>query len=161
MDCSNTCAMRVCHPGPEAFQRAIVSGGSRNDRSLRALGNFGRPLRTSFCPSYRLAPEIHDSVISGGSTGLAEVRPEPFRFALMAMSHADDASGRASRRPDKNDESGIEPANRNETRLAVVSSIVDACEVESDEDLTGTAHVESALLQRLGTFRSVAGDAHD
>jgi len=100
-------------------------------------------------------------VISGGSVALAEVRPEPFRFTFMAMSQADDASGRPWRSPDKGDEPGIEPANRHETRLAVVDSIVDAREVEARKDLAGTKHVESPLLQRLGTFRRIAGDTHD
>ena len=35
--------MRVCHPGPVAFQRARVSGGRRKEISVRALPVFGRP----------------------------------------------------------------------------------------------------------------------
>lgn len=35
--------MRVCQPGPVAFQRARVSGGKRKEISVRALPLFGRP----------------------------------------------------------------------------------------------------------------------
>ena len=35
--------MRVCHPGPVAFQRANVSGGNRIEIDVRALPDFGRP----------------------------------------------------------------------------------------------------------------------
>jgi hypothetical protein len=44
-------------------------------------------------------------VISGGSLVGVEVRPEPFRFSLMTMPHADDAPGRTARRPDEHDQS--------------------------------------------------------
>ena len=35
--------MRVCQPGPVAFQRASVSGGRRSEIARRALSDFGRP----------------------------------------------------------------------------------------------------------------------
>ena len=115
----------------------------------------------SLAPSLRSAPEIQASVISGGSAVFAEVRPEPFRFAFMTVSHADDASGRPAGSPDKNDESSVEPTNRHETRLAVVAPIVNACEVKARKDLACTAHVGFPVLQRLGTFRRIAGDAQE
>ena len=123
----------------------MVSGGSRNDSSFRAFGNFGRPLLTSFVPSYTSAPAIQASVISGGSEDLAEVRPEPFRFALMTMSHADDASGRSPRSPDKDDESGLEPTHRNEARLTVIFAIVNASEVEPRKHFVGATHIETPI----------------
>jgi len=115
----------------------MISGGSRSDRGLRAFANFGRPLRMSLVPSFRSAPEIQACVISGGSAVLAEVRPEPFRFAFMTVSHADDASGRPAGSPDKNDASSVEPTNRHETRLAAVAPIVNACEVKARKDGAG------------------------
>jgi hypothetical protein len=36
-------AIRVCQPGPVAFQRANVSGGKRREINVRALPDFGRP----------------------------------------------------------------------------------------------------------------------
>jgi len=35
--------MRVCQPGPVAFQRANVSGGRRIEIDVRAVPDFGRP----------------------------------------------------------------------------------------------------------------------
>lgn len=35
--------MRVCQPGPVAFHRAKVSGGTRREIDVRALPDFGRP----------------------------------------------------------------------------------------------------------------------
>jgi hypothetical protein len=39
----NASAIRVCQPGPVAFQRANVSGGNRREIDVRALPDFGRP----------------------------------------------------------------------------------------------------------------------
>jgi hypothetical protein len=50
VDCSSTLAMRVCQPGPVAFQEAITWGGNRRDRSCRGCCSLGRPRRTSFLP---------------------------------------------------------------------------------------------------------------
>jgi hypothetical protein len=36
-------AIRVCQPGPVAFQRSITSAGNRNVRSFRGLAATGRP----------------------------------------------------------------------------------------------------------------------
>ena len=41
--------MRVCQPGPVAFQRANVLGGRRNEMETRALPVFGRPRGLSIC----------------------------------------------------------------------------------------------------------------
>ena len=40
----NASAIRVCQPGPVAFQRANVSGGKRIEIDVRALPDFGRPV---------------------------------------------------------------------------------------------------------------------
>ena len=40
---SSASAIRVCHPGPVAFQRAKVSGGRRIEIDVRATPVFGRP----------------------------------------------------------------------------------------------------------------------
>ena len=37
----NASAIRVCQPGPVAFQRANVSGGNRIEIDVRALPDFG------------------------------------------------------------------------------------------------------------------------
>jgi len=160
VDFSSTSAILVCQPGPVAFQLAITSGGNRNDSSRRGCCDLGRPLRTSFSPRYMSAPAIHSSVISGGSLAGGEVRPEPFRFALMTMPHADDAPGRTSWRPDKHDQSRIEHPDRHKSRLTVVEAVIDAREVNAREDLLRPAHVETPLCQRALPLRRVTGDAH-
>jgi hypothetical protein len=52
-----TFAIRVCQPGPVAFQRANVSGGRRNDIDVRALPDFGRPRGFSISAA-AVAPKI-------------------------------------------------------------------------------------------------------
>lgn len=78
----------------------------------------------------------------------------------MTMSHADDASGMSTRCPDKGNESSVEPADRYESGLSIVSSIIYAREVEPGKNLTGAQHVESAISKRVLAFGGVAGYAH-
>ena len=47
---SNTSAMRVCQPGPDAFQLAMTSGGKRIESSFLGFSSLGRPRRTSCLP---------------------------------------------------------------------------------------------------------------
>lgn len=67
--------MRVCHPGPVAFQRASVSGGKRMEIDVRAVPDFGRPRGFS----NRLAAGAPNT---SGSTSLAG-----FAFANVAFVH--------------------------------------------------------------------------
>jgi hypothetical protein len=97
----------------------------------------GRPRRTSFVPWRKSAPTTHSLVISGASS-LGEVLTERFRFALMAVPHANDSPG-----------------------SAVVKAIIYAGEVIPGKDLFGPAHIEPPLLQRALTLRGIAGDAHE
>ena len=61
----STSAIRVCQPGPVAFQLAITSGGSRNDRSLRGFCNFGRPPRERVSlPDTQMPHANHESWLS-------------------------------------------------------------------------------------------------
>ena len=99
----------------------------------------------SFVPSYRSAPAIHAASISGASTGLAEVRLELFRFTVMAMSHANDSSGRSPGHPNKHDEAVVERTDSNEAWLAVIASIVGTSEVQAGKDLAGTTHIQTTL----------------
>ena len=103
-DFFSTSAMRVCQPGPVAFHPAITSGGRRSERSCLGFGVGGRPRRTSFAPRRNSAPATHSFVISGASS-LGEELTERFRFALMAVPHANDSPGCAAWRPDEYDQS--------------------------------------------------------
>jgi hypothetical protein len=54
--------MRVCQPGPVAFQRAITSAGKRNDINFRGFADTGLP------PLLIFARFIIRSVNSGSSS---------------------------------------------------------------------------------------------
>jgi hypothetical protein len=152
--------MRVCHPGPVAFHFSMVVGGSLKDKSLRGFSSGGRPLRTSFFPSYWSAPASHASVISGTSSVLGEIRADFFRFAFMAMPHADNAPGRTTWGPDKCNQSFVEPPDRHKSRLSIVVAVIYAREVTAGKDFTCAAHIQPAFQQRLPSLGRIAGDAH-
>ena len=75
-DSRRTSAMRVCQPGPVAFQRANVSGGSRRLIAIFESEDFGRPRGLSIAAAVR-APKIL------GKTSLAGRA-----FAIIAADHS-------------------------------------------------------------------------
>ena len=75
-DSRRTSAMRVCQPGPVAFQRASVSGGSRRLIAIFESEDFGRPRGLSIAAAVR-APKIL------GKTSLAGRA-----FAIIAAVHS-------------------------------------------------------------------------
>jgi hypothetical protein len=78
----------------------------------------------------------------------------------MAMPHADDASGGSPRSPNKYNEASVERPNGNEARLAIITSIVSACEMKAGQYFAGAPHIEPTFPQRPSTFRRIAGYAH-
>lgn len=72
---SSASAVRVCHPGPVAFQRAKASVGRRIEIDVRAVPDFGRPRGFNS----RLAAGAPNS---SGRTSLAG-----FAFANVAFVH--------------------------------------------------------------------------
>lgn len=77
------------------------------------------------------------------------------------MPHANDASSRPAWRPSHDHESGIQPSDGDESRLAVIMPQIRASEMRAGKNLAGTAHVQAAILQRQQPLPSVAGDAHE
>lgn len=75
-DSRSTSAMRVCQPGPVAFQRASVSGANLRLIATFESGDLGRPRGLSMLAAVR-APKIL------GSTSLAGRA-----FAIMAAVHS-------------------------------------------------------------------------
>ena len=73
---SSASAIRVCHPGPVAFQRANVSGGRRIEIDVRATPVFGRPRGLSILPATG-APNISGRILLAG-----------FAFANVAFVHS-------------------------------------------------------------------------
>lgn len=76
------------------------------------------------------------------------------------MPHADDASSGPAWRPGHDHESGIQPPDGDESRLAVITPQIRASEMRAGKDFVGTTHVQAAILQRQQPLVSIAGDAH-
>jgi hypothetical protein len=64
----NASAIRVCQPGPVAFQRANVSGGNRREIDVRALPDFGRPR------GFNILAAVPAPKISGNTSRALRVR---------------------------------------------------------------------------------------
>jgi len=100
-------AIRVCQPGPVAFQRANVSGGRRNDMDVRALPDFGRPRGLSILAAVA-APKISGktsralrarakvSFVQAGLSRLVfsglRLRFITFHLAFVCLAQTDDMS---------------------------------------------------------------------
>ena len=99
-------AMRVCQPGPVAFQRSITSSGRRMEISFRGFVERGRP------PFFTTARDKASSVSSGSSSyscGRMEcvstlarsdfkVRRKTDFLTMVSLSHAENMARSASRR---------------------------------------------------------------
>lgn len=69
--------MRVCHPGPVAFQRASVSGGNRRLIATFESEDLGRPRGLSMFAAVR-PPKIFGNASFAGRA-----------FAIMAIVHSE------------------------------------------------------------------------
>jgi hypothetical protein len=87
------------------------------------------------------------------------MRPEPFRFTLMTVPHADHSAGRSSRRPYTHDKSRIQLTSRNVAGFAEIEPVVNPGQVEPGKNVAGAAHVQSPLAQRLWPLCRIAGYA--
>jgi hypothetical protein len=108
-------AMRVCQPGPVAFQRAITSAGSRREMSFLGFRERGRP------PFFTLARASISEVSCGSSrysrapTTCASTRArsdlkvwrEAFFFTVIGFSHAENVAGRAALDVSNNDQASL------------------------------------------------------
>jgi hypothetical protein len=129
--------MRVCHPGPVAFQRANVSGGKRMEIDVRARPDFGRPRGLSSrlaagAPntSGRTSPAgfaflnvafVHSgfSNVFRDSTGFRFITPDLTPACLAATAHVN-APG--TRRGHQSVQPPIDQSERLESSLSVVST---------------------------------------
>jgi len=75
--------MRVCQPGPVAFQRSMTSAGNRSVNNLRGFAVIGRP---RFLMTMRLSISSKE-------------RREARFFAVIGFSHTNDVAIRACKRP--------------------------------------------------------------
>jgi hypothetical protein len=120
--------MRVCHPGPVAFQRAMTSAGSRSDISFLGFSERGRP------PFFTLARASVSDVSSGSSRySLAlttcastrarsdfKVRREAFLFAAIGFPHAENVATLAPRDVTNHDHASLEMPVTDNASLAIV-----------------------------------------
>jgi hypothetical protein len=69
-DSRRTSAMRVCHPGPVAFQRANVSGGSRRLIATFESEDFGRPRGLSMAAAVRVPNNLGNTSLAGRASAI-------------------------------------------------------------------------------------------
>src|SRR5687768_12389073 len=98
--------MRVCQPGPVAFQRSITSAGSLNVSCLRGFADVGRP------PRFTVARANISSVSSGSSSYSPflilcastrarsdfKERRDAVLLSFIRFPHTEDVTVRATRR---------------------------------------------------------------
>lgn len=99
-------AMRVCHPGPVAFQRSITSAGSRSEINFRGFGDKGLPPLFTFARASISSVRSGSSSYSSGLTLWASTRARSdFKerrnaglFAFIGFPHTENVAIRATRR---------------------------------------------------------------
>jgi hypothetical protein len=99
-------------------------------------------------------------VISGRSSELVEVRADFFRFALMAVPHAEYTPCGSPGSPGKYDQAVIQPPDSNESLLAVVTTRIWPSEIRASKDFLCAKQVEPTLEQGLLSLGPIARDAH-
>src|SRR5688572_21106052 len=137
--------MRVCQPGPVAFQRSMTSTGRRNVRSLRALPEIGRPrffttIRASISAVRRGPSTYSCGLIECWSTRLRsdpKERREARFFAGIGFPHANDVTSSVTRRIDDLHKSASQQAETDDSRLSVVLARVLRFSRDSVEYLSG------------------------
>src|SRR5690606_27079524 len=161
-------AMRVCQPGPVAFQAARTDSGRRIVTWRRGLVATGRPARLT-------VPRLSMASVSSGSSlyspGLTlcestrlrsdfKVRADTGLLAFIGFSHAENVADCFPWRVADHDEATGQIAEADHARLAIVPAIVLDLEGEAGEDLRRILEVEAALIKRLLSLGRVIADAH-
>jgi hypothetical protein len=161
--------MRVCQPGPVAFQRAMTSAGNRSDINLRGFIDTGLP------PFLILARFNTGSVSSGSSsysvafTTCASTRAKSdFKerrdaalFAFIGFHHTKYMATCASRRRAHNNHPAFQIATTNYAGFAVVFARVFIFQSDSGENLRRVPKIQPAICEGLGALRWVEGDSHE
>jgi hypothetical protein len=111
----------------------------------------GRPRRTTLRPSRTSASSNQALPREGASSGSRQAFFEERFFPTIRPPHRNDAPRFSSRRPHQHHNVGAQPSDRNESWLAIITTIVAAGHVSIVKNLTRERKVESTLLQRNGT----------
>jgi len=69
-----------------------------------------------------------------------------------------DMAGLASLRPDQHHQPAVEPAGRDEPRLAIVAPVSDDCRGAAREHFDSACEIQSAMLEREITLRRIEAD---
>jgi hypothetical protein len=161
-------AMRVCHPGPVAFQRAMTSAGKRSEISCRGLEETGLP------PLFTFARESISVVIWGNSSySFAEMtcastfersdfkeRRDPRFFALIGFPHTKYVSRGASRRIADDHQAVTQQAVPNDASLAVVLSNILNLKGDAFENQGCISKIESTIRKSSFSLSRIKRDFH-
>ena len=135
-------AIRVCHPGPVAFQRSMTSTGRRIEMSFRGFAERGRP------PLFTTARDNASSESSGSSlysrarmacaSTLArsdfKVRRETGLFTIVCLSHAEYVARCTARGVANYNETPGQQAVANDAAFAIVLARVFDLDRDALED---------------------------
>ena len=152
--------MRVCQPGPVAFQRAMTSAGRRREMSFLGLSERGRP------PFFTLARASMSDVSCGSSRySLAlttwastrarsdfKVRREAFLFAGIGLPHAENVATRTPWDVTNDDQASLEMAVTDDAGFAIVFARVLNLHSNAGKDNLGVCEIEprsAKVLARL------------
>jgi hypothetical protein len=161
--------MRVCHPGPVAFQRAITSAGSRSEMSFLGFKERGRPpfltlARASISEvswgssRYSRAPTTCASIRARSDL---KVRREAFFFTVIGFSHAENVASRAAPDVPNYDQASLEMSVTDDPRFAIVFACVLDLNRNACEHRIGVAEIETSFRQGLSTLGRIEGDARE
>lgn len=165
---SRRLAIRVCQPGPVAFQRAMTSGGKRRLIICFGLTDLGLP---AFLKTVRANIS---SVISGKSSyssGLMtcastrrrserKVRCEAGLLTIVGLSHAEDMTHCATRGVPDDHQAALEDSETDDPCLSIVLPLVFDLGSQPIEDQCGILEVKSTMGQCPLALGGIVGDAH-
>jgi hypothetical protein len=159
--------MRVCQPGPVAFQRAITSGGSRRLIICRGLTDLGLPafLKTVLANI--------SSVISGSSSYSSgwitctstrlrsepKVRREAGLFTFVGLPHAENMAHFPTRCVPNDHQAATKQPEADDSYLSIVLPLVLCFGGQAIKDSRRILEVESSISQGPSTLGRVVGDA--
>src|SRR5271170_3650208 len=132
--------MRVCQPGPVAFQRAMRSAGRRSEMSFLGLSERGRP------PFFTLARASMSDVSCGSS-----------RYSLALITWA---STRARSDFKVRREAFLEMVVTDDAGFAIVFARVLNLHSNAGKDNRGVCEIEAPFRQGLSALGRIEGKAH-
>src|SRR5690349_12495842 len=171
--CSRRAALiRDCQPEPVARKRSIMSGSSRS--AISFLGDLGRPGRragrTTLSPIANSALSNHSSLSSGISSyssgwiswasSLSKLVEIARLFAVIGLSHRNDAPPVLCRRPTHDHHSPGEQAHCDVALFRIVKPFVRKSEDRTLKYHDGIREIDPPVPQCRMPLRGIEGDPH-